>query len=239
MKKLVLALFAICLLGHVSAQLSYSLQYNYLQAKEWDDMVRAYNFNRPWQENAQPFITNGYGGSIGYYFLLKRRQSLYLHPRISFDRFSCKAENDEQLLGIQIDHFQLQTDLHFNPKALFHDVSAGPIGTRWFITVSPGVDYFFPRINRNGEKVYVSEDEVYQPKSLTWFAELGTGFRALYLANRWVITPFFRARYYRKLAIEDFQEEAFGADTGEFDSVSMNNWQFQAGIEWTTIFKKK
>lgn len=239
MKKLVLALFVLCLFGQVSAQLSYSVQYNYLQAKEWDDMVRAYNFNRPWQENAQPFITNGYGGSIGYYFLLKRRQSLYLHPRISFDRFSCKAENDEQLLGIQIDHFQLQADLQFNPKALFHDVSAGPIGTRWFLTFSPGADYFFPRINRNGEKVYVSEDEVYQPKSLTWFVEMGTGFRALYLANRWVITPFFRARYYRKLSIEDFQEEAFGADTGEFDSVSLNNWQFQAGIEWTTIFKKK
>ena len=239
MKKLVLALFAFCFCAPLFAQLSYSLQYNYLQAKEWDDMVRAYNFNRPWQENPQPFITHGHGGSIGYYFLLKKRQSIYLHPRLSFDRFSCKAENGQQLLGINIDHFQLQADLQFSPKALFHDVSAGPIGTRWFMTFSPGVDYFFPRINRNGEQVYLTEDEIYQPKTLTWFAEIGSGFRALYIANRWVVTPFFRARYYRKLSIEDFQEEAFGADTGEFENESLNNWQFQAGIEWTTIFRKK
>jgi hypothetical protein len=233
-----LFIFAVLTL-QAGAQLSLTTTYTFLKAPVLDDMVRAYNFARPWQENDQPFLSSGYGGSIGYYFQLKRRQSLYLHPIVSYNRFASNAENENTSLSIALHQFSAQADIHFNPRALFHDVAAGPIGTRFFITVSPGFTLWKPALERNEEEVMYDEEERYSPPSYSWFAEVGTGYRSLLLGNSWAVTPFARARYIHSIEIPDFHEYAFGANATQRSTESLNNWQFQVGVEWTFLFRKK
>lgn len=237
-KKGILLLFTLFTLNSL-AQLSFTTSYNYLKAPALDDMVRAYNFARPWQENQLPFLTSGYGGSIGYYFQLKRRQSLYLHPFVSYNRFASYAEHESTSLSIVLHQFSAQADIHFNPRALFNDVAAGPIGTRFFITVSPGFTQWNPALERNEEEVMYTEEERYSPPSYSWFVEVGAGYRSLLLGNSWAVTPFIRARYIHSIAIPDFHEYAFGANSAAIATNSRSNWQFQIGTEWTFLFRKK
>ena len=155
MRKL-LTLFLLLLLSHLAqSQFAVGLQYNYLNATQWDNIIRTYNYARPWQKEPQPFLTSASSASLGWYVRFSRRHSVYMLNAIGFAQFVSKANNSGEEKIIKLRRFDFHADLCFNPKTIFKSISAGPLGARLFLYVSPGITMWQPQTKLGGIE-YVS-----------------------------------------------------------------------------------
>jgi len=239
--KISLLLLSLGLVPHTHAQLSLSADYAYLKADEWDEVIRVYNFSRPWQENDLPFLTSGYSARIGWYFPVKKRQSLFIHPEAGWTRWRAYADNAGSQILLRIDAFSIQANINFNPRALFHDVSAGPLGTRWLMQISPGVQLWSGYLEHGG-KVWLTDEETseeYRPKSVSFFATAGVGYRAWMIAGQWVVTPRIGVRYSPRSDLEDLPEAVIGTNPFGLSSESRHVFVVTGGLEFTWIFPAK
>ncbi len=238
---LLLLLFLLSVYG-LKAQLSVTAQYSYLDGKQWDDVIRLYNFTRPWLENPQPFITHGWETSLGWYVPLKRRRSFFLHPEAGWSRWKSTAVNGDDELSIRMDMWHFQANFNFNPKAIRHDVSAGPLGTRFFIQLSPGISLWTAVVEKNGEPMVLDKkgDEAYQPKSWSPFLAGAVGYRAWMVGSQLALTPILRCRYYPLGAeMENLPVAIQGANVADLPSLSRPVWTFTGGLEITWIIPRK
>jgi len=235
-------LFAwLCIAGTAKAQLSASLHDQWLRGKSWDDAVRAYNFSRPWQEDALPFLSHGANAQIGWYFAINKGQSLFIHPEAGYSRWQARTRNAGNELRVRMEAFALDAHVHINPRALFQRVIAGPLGTRWFIRLSPGITLWQAGIEERG--AFRLEDELsgrrYRPRSLTPSVGLGTGYRAWLLAGQWVVTPRIGLRYTPRAVLTDFSRTLLGTSVFGIPDRVDHVMQVTLGMEFSWVIPKR
>lgn len=224
-----------------SAQLSVSLHDTWMRAAQWDEAVRAYNFSRPWQEKQLPFLSHGLQIQLGWYFPVNTSQSLFIHPEAGIARWQAQTKNPGNELKLRVETITLDAHVHFHPKALFNRVEAGPLGTRWFVRISPGITLWQGRIESRGESRLWDEEsgEEYRPRALTPSVGIGSGYRAWMIAGQWVLTPRMGVRYTPRVVLDDFVRMLTGTSIFGIPDRADHVLQVMAGLEFTWVIPKK
>ena len=236
----------LCITANKSVgQLSLHLGYNYLKAQEWDDIVHTYNFSRPWINTELKPLTHGYEARLGWLYRWNTLRSIYVQPQIGFRQFTSSAANDGEELYLRLRQYTLQCDLNFSPKAFFGGIASGPIGTRWMMYFSPAIHLWQPYASQNEKPLYVdgvgdtSEDfEEYTPSIFTWSVAMGTGYRSIMVAKKFIISPKFGVRYFLNTDMEDFDLVVSGSNQTGLKSEAKNYLIFESGLEIVWIFKR-
>jgi hypothetical protein len=225
----------------LSAQLAFSGRYTYLNAKDWDDAIRVYNFARPWLNQTQPFLTSGWDISAGWYAPVQRKKSFFIKPEAGWSHWRSTSENPGNNLLILLNSYYAQVNFSFNPRALFQSVSAGPLGTRWFFQMSPGITFWSARVKKNEEDWLWDEEsaEIYKPLGISAFLSGSVGYRAWMVGGQWVVTPHIGIRYFPAATLEDFPEAVQGSNLYGLKSRTLNFISLNAGMEFTWIIPKK
>ena len=236
---------SICLLVLLAAtnqsvgQLSLHLGYNYLKAQEWDEIVHTYNFSRPWMNTELKPLTHGYEARIGWLYRWNTLRSIYVQPQVGFRQFTTKAANDGEELYLRLRQYTLQCDLNFSPKAFFGGISSGPIGTRWMMYFSPALHLWQPYASQNEKPLYVdgsgdtSEDyEEYTPTIFTWSVGMGTGYRSIMVAKKFIVSPKFGVRYFLNTDMENLDTVVSGSNQTGLKSEAKNYFIFERVFEY-------
>lgn len=128
---IVLSLLLICEAQLLSQSVQGSLSYQYLNAKQLDLAIQAYNFSRPFLENDQPLLIHGIGADFGFQFKNNKRHQHGLG--VIYSQFGSEAENNSytnrikfQLLGLDyIFHFSLDKKM----KRTFGELHTGVLSS--------------------------------------------------------------------------------------------------------------
>lgn len=222
----------------LNGQLSLHLGHNYLRAEQWDNVMHFYNFSRPWQKDELKPLTHSYEVRAGWVYRWKAIKSLYVHPQLGFRQFTSSAINNKEELFVRLRQYSIQCDVNFNPKALFKNVSAGPLGTRWFMYISPSVQMWRPYVEQAGKAFYTEDDEEYIPANFSWSMGVGTGYRTAMIAKQFIITPKFGVRFTPKAELEDLVFAVQGGNATAMASEQKNLWLFESGIEIVWVFPR-
>lgn len=226
-------------------QLSLHLGYNYLKSSEWDDICHVYNFSRPWQRDELSPLTHGYEARIGWLYRWNTLRSLYIQPQLGFRQFTSSASNDGEKLKVRLRQYTLQTDLNFSPKAFFGQVASGPIGTRWMMYFSPAIHIWQPYAEQNNIELYQEGDgdtpedySPYTPTIFTWSVGLGTGYRSIMVAKKFIVSPKFGVRYFMKTEMEGLTDAIQPGDQTGLSDESKNYLIFESGLEIVWVFPR-
>lgn len=220
------------------SQLSLHLGHNYLRAQEWDNVMHYYNYARPWQDDELKPLSHGYDIRAGWIFRWKAIKSLYVHPQIGIRQFSTSANNNREELFVRLRQYSIQCDVNFNPRALFHNVSAGPLGTRWFMFFSPSVQVWRPYVEQAEQAFYTEGDEEISPTNWSWSAALGVGYRAVMISKQFILSPKFGLRYTPKAELDDLVFAVQGGNPGALASIQRNLILIETGLEFVWIFPR-
>lgn len=222
--------------GHfVNAQPALTVGYNYLHNKKLDLIYQTYNTSRQWQSDPLVPLTYGLSGSFGWNVLLQKRVQLHVMPSVSYSRFSTAAENNSLKYVSTLHLAGFQTEFRFNPRALIKGVyNSGPLGPRFFMTLTPGYQVNLPILRKDNLRVEESEGEPYGKISGSFNVSLGSGWNA-FVIGRFVMTPKISATWIQTMKLDDFSENLIGSNVfglrDEFDNVFI----FQAALQATFL----
>lgn len=234
-----ICIFFLLLSLNAKSQLAVFGGYNYLHAPQWDETMFTYNFARPWQKNELSPLTHGWEVRASWILRWKVIRSLYIQPQIGIRQFTTSAANNKEELFIRLRQYTAQVDINFNPRALFQDVSAGPIGTRFMMYFSPAVHLWRPYSEQAGRTFYMNEDgEDQSPSSWSWSVGLGAGYRSMTLFKNLIVTPKFGVRFSPVAELIDFANAVQGANSTGLQDEAKNLWIAEAGIELAWIFPR-
>lgn len=234
---IVIFLLFLCLQN--TAQIAVYGGYNYLRAPQWDEAMFTYNFARPWQEDQINPLTHGWEVRASWIFRWKVIKSLYVQPQIGIRQFTSSATNSKEELFVRARQYTAQFDVNFNPRALFQNVSAGPLGTRFMMYFSPALHLWQPYSEQGGRAFYTDDDgEEYSPITWSWSLGLGAGYRAMTLYKNLIVTPKFGFRFAPVAELIDFANAVQGANTTGLEDEAKNLFIFEAGIELAWIFPR-
>ncbi len=221
-----------------NAQLTFSAGYAYLYNKDLDKVFQLYNTSRPWQTNALKPLTNGAEVSLGYNACLIKKRQLHVVPQLSYGYFMTTAMNDNFRLATGIHRGDVSAQFRFHPKALIKGIhNAGPLGPRWFMTLTPGYSLIWSFVRRDGEALQ-NDDEVYRPKSMVFSASAGIGHHLVMLKERVIITPEISATWFPYIELDDYAESINGHNLVGLTNTFENVFFFQAKLRFTFIKKE-
>jgi hypothetical protein len=239
MRKLLALLLFVSIAQMAQSQIALGLHYDYLNAPQWDNIIRTYNYARPWQKEPQPFLTSGASTSLGWYVRFSRRHSVYMLNALGFAQFTSRANNSGEEKVIKLRRYDFHADLCFNPKSIFKSISAGPLGARLFLYVSPGVTMWQPQTKLAGVE-YVSFTQThYKPNSFAVNAGFGFGYRMIVLKDLLVMSFKAGARFHPNANLPYFANAVQGANVTGLTNTATNFWTYEAGLEFTYLLKRR
>lgn len=221
---------------YATAQLSLTPGYVYLQSDEWNRIMHMYNFSRPWQKNELRPLTHSYDIKAGWMIRIREAKSFYAHPQLGFRQFNSRATNNKEELFVRLRQYSLQVDLNFNPRAIFRKVSAGPIGTRFMMYVSPSLQLWRPHVEQNGASFYSENGEEYRPYTFGWSLGAGFAYRSLRIAEKFILSPKFGVRLCPGVELENFSKAVQGNNAARLQNKSNAVWLWESGMEIVWIF---
>ena len=108
--------------------------YNYLYSNQWDKMIQAYNFSRPFLKENQPLLMNGLNTSVSY--ICKNEKHLKHGINISYSYFRSRAENENFNNTLNLHFINLGYVLHYENaekwKGLYSDLIISAISSGLF-----------------------------------------------------------------------------------------------------------
>lgn len=222
--------------GH--SQLSLSINYNYLQANSWDRIMHMYNFSRPWQNNELTPLTHAPEFRAGWMIRIRQGRSFYLHPQIGFRQFNSSASNGGEELFVRLRNYSFQFDINFNPRAIFRTVSAGPIGTRFMMYVSPSFHLWRPYVEQNEIPFYSDGEEEVRPTTIGWGIGAGVAYRSVMLAKKFILSPKLGIRACPGVELEDFSNAIQGNNAARVQNKTNLALLWEGGIEIVWVFPR-
>jgi hypothetical protein len=133
----------------------------------------------------------------------------------------------------------LRVDLNFSLKGIFGNVSAGPLGTRWYLYISPALSIWQVQAFNAGQAYVPNELSDERKVNLAPSAAIGTGYRALILAKKIAVTPKFGYRWYPTLHIDHMAETVLGTNVTGLRNAAKSVSVWESGVEFTWIFARK
>jgi hypothetical protein len=221
-----------CISLHGMTQFSIAFNVRNLYAKEYDQIIRTYNAMRPWQTEKQPFLTLGWVGAMGWQSPKPVFKGIYLQGQCMFGQFRSSAENNGETKQILLRQWSIHLGLQFHPKALFRAVSAGPLGTRWFLQWQIGTGYWQAFSKRNGES-FEDANGLYAAQSYTFQTYFGTGYNTLRIGERIFLTLRAGLWYIPSITLNRFPEAINGANLYGLKDQASNLFLPEAGLSFT------
>ncbi len=232
-------MLVLLLLGNIGrAQLSFSVAYTHLRQPELDQVFQLYNTSRPWHTQALKPLTHGVELTGGWNFCLHKRRQLHLLPQLVYNYSMTTALNNNQRIITGIQRLDGALAFRFHPKALIKGVhQSGPLGPRWFITITPGYSWLWPFIRVNGEALQ-EDDGAYHPRSFVFNCGVGIGYHALMLKETLIFTPEILATWVPYFELKDYVQSINGHNVLAMNNTFDNGVVFQLRLR-ITILKKK
>ncbi len=235
--KYIIVLFQLCTVCNVNAQLTFLAGYSYLHNKDLDKVFQLYNTSRQWQENALKPLTHGAETTLGYNVCLNKKRQLHVVPQLGYGYSMTTISNSDFRITTGIHRADASAQFRFHPRALIKGVhNTGPLGPRWFMTMTPGYSFAWPFVRMDGD-VLENDKEVYRPKSFVFFASAGIGHHLVMLKERIIVTPEVSATWYPYIEVKDYPESINGHNLFGYTDTFENVFFFQAKLRFTFIKK--
>ncbi len=119
--------FFISLVNSFKAQtITIGASYDYIYAKQWDNMIQTYNYSRPFLENQQPVISSGFGLNSAYLF---KSDKLIKHGvKLNYNYFRTTANSPDFKNSINLQTLNLGYNLLFSKTKNVICFSVGALG---------------------------------------------------------------------------------------------------------------
>jgi hypothetical protein len=101
----------------IAQEFKVDLSYHYLYAKQWDEAIQTYNFNRPFLTEKQPVLMHGINTSISYIF--KNDKKIKHGVNLSYAYFRSSAENENFDNTFNLHFANLGYILHYENQNTF------------------------------------------------------------------------------------------------------------------------
>ncbi len=99
--------------------LNFGIGYDYLYAKQFDNLIQTYNYSRPFLNEKQPLLSHGFSSNISYLFKSKKQFSSGI--AINFSRTSSKTKNDNLNINLSFNTLELGYLVHCENRDKFGD----------------------------------------------------------------------------------------------------------------------
>lgn len=130
--------------------IGFAAQYEWIKAQSWEQAIQTYNFSRPFLEERQPLLQNGF--RLSAYYMFRSLASITYGPTADFSIHRSRAENDNFDIGIQSSTFSIGPMLRYQEP-----------GQALFISAAPKFRLGFLTRRLNGEIITIEEDEENDP----------------------------------------------------------------------------
>lgn len=175
--------------GFIASGQEIGLNFNYqlIEAREWNKATRVYNLSRPFLENKQPLLKQGF--SFGCYYLRNPENKLSWGPSISFSFFRSSSENPNFNIDIHAFLVDLGAKIQYRPELANNNLS---------MSFTPNLSLTTLNRQLNGEIVIIGETEEDQPLR-SYGIGLGINTQVSYdyvVKDNWIISPMIGANYY-------------------------------------------
>jgi len=230
--------FLIAIIVFISCQLNAQLLFQggafYQESPDINSAIDAYNARHAYNLTSLEHPVRGYSGSIGYSIPLNKSRSMFLAPTATYRTRSCTISAVDTLrLNLQ----EIQFGLQFitGPKGWFSPVSAGPLGTRFFLFLEAGMNASRMTVQFTDS----AKNSSSTIQSIAPYVQAGLGYRLLVFGKHLVVTP--------RLSLTGYYTQRFrtAASVLNKDEVyqklpnSPFTQAYYAGVEFAWIFKKK
>lgn len=215
------------------SQVGISLSYDYSSAPEWDNTIRTYNFTRPWLEKPLNLLTHGYSAGMNYQFRI--REKIFAQPELNLSHIFSKGKNNGNTFIVNV--YLYSVCLNGN----FHALNFGgrdSIGWKKniFVQISPVLSLITARIKSEGEKLMISEDEIYKPINFAFNLGLGLGYDYR-ISKKIILVPLLKFKWYPRAEIDDFDIAVHGTSIYNLNNESPL-YRVEAGANLLYKFSK-
>lgn len=145
-------LLLLLVIGFVNLQaqdFGLSINYQFLQANQWNKATQVYNFSRPFLENKQPLLEHGF--NVGFYYLKKTDKKFSWGPSLGLSFHQSFSENPNFDIGINSLLWNL------GPKIQYHLMIKE--NNNLHLSFTPSVAGVILSRQLNGEVVIIGEPE--------------------------------------------------------------------------------
>lgn len=220
------------------SQSSLAFGYDYLYNKKLDNVYQTYNFSRRFYGQSLMPVSTGYSISYGYNVLIQQKVQLHMNPLFYYRRFSTSAENEGVRLVSTLHQTGVGIDFRFNPRALIKGVSrTGPLGTRFFLTLTPGYQFVQPVVRKDKVRITKDSDERFIGWSGGFYASAGIGWNAM-MIGRAVVTPELTCSWMQTMKLENLPEDLFGTNVMNLRDEFENVFVFRFSLRFTLLEKE-
>lgn len=214
---------------HAQTGITAVAAYRYLNAPNWDNIIRTYNFMRPWNTKLQPLLTHGWEIGGGY---RKTFGKLVGEGRLTYAHCGSRAVNGTERFKIAINAFDLHAGIQVHPLPLI-DSRNEDNGRGLFVEIDPTLSLLLPSVRENGKQVELLDEKGYHPLSVAFLAGVSAGYDFLYKLNT-LISPFARVQWYPSAQLRDFASAVNGSYFTDLSNKS-SAVIFSAGVHITLL----
>ncbi len=155
--------------------------------------------------------------------------------QLGYQRFGAVAENFNEKNSVGFHRMAISLSFRFHPRALFKGIqTCGPLGPRWFLTLTPEYSLFMPFVRTNGNLLMLDEDMPYRPITSSFALSFGTGYHAMTI-KRFVITPEVSATWFPRIELDDFAEAVNGHNITSLQNDVKSVFHLNAGLRITWV----
>jgi hypothetical protein len=112
--------FVLISFSNYSQELNISFSYNAIIFNELDNTIRTYNFNRPFLQNKQSLLHNGFQSSVGYFFNSEKKVKHGF--QISYANFQSKASNEDFNNTLKLNFVNIAYAAHYKNFTKFNNL---------------------------------------------------------------------------------------------------------------------
>lgn len=218
-------------------QLNFSAGYSYLHNSELDRVIQLFNTSREWKEGTLYPLTHTAEVAVGWNVCLSTKRQLHILPILGYGRTATTLGKGEDKLSTGIHRGDIGVQFRFHPKAILYGVSdSGPLGTRWFMTMSPSYSMLWAFVRRDGTLIQLDE-KPYSPRTSSFSFSMGVGHHLMMLNDRIIITPEISAMYFPDISIERYTEAVNGHNILGMKNTFDDVFFFQARLRFTFLRK--
>ncbi|MCA6363746.1 MAG: hypothetical protein IM638_11970 [Bacteroidetes bacterium] len=206
----------------------------YMMADAWDEIVRTYNFSRPFAEEKMGLFSYGWQAEAGY---LHRYRIHWAFPfSAGFHQTTSQAYSSAAFTGGS--EYQLRATINaatldagvryyfFSPD---HKEKVAGMHKHIYVELSPGFALLMPRVRLNGELTEEADEDVYRPFLPAFRLTAGVGTEKA-LNTKWWLCPFFRTEFFPAANLDGFAGMINGSYLPDLDDKS-RVFAFQLGIQ--------
>lgn len=230
MKKMRLAFFLLCTSAiSLGAQERWTggISYVYQYAPQWDSIIRAFNYARPYKKEALGLFISG--AEISCDRTIRFGEKPFgIQPGLSYALFSSRADmSDASFVRASVHSLHLHSGLFIGPRE------------DWRFFLDPSFSVFCPTVRSGpsptGKKsalIMLTEDKKYRPLSVAFRLGVGFAWPFTLSAGKIYLAPFVRADWYPSwVELNDYSSALNGSYAPSLNDESLV-WQFSAGIKY-------